>query len=80
MIRDQHGRRTLVGWLWLILFAVIWFLVSWAVPPIGVLMCVVCLTCVLIDMGMNGAAYAEFAPYNLAGAVIALAGSGIGSN
>lgn len=80
MIFDQDGQRTPAGWLTLGIVAALWFLAAWALPPLGYLAAVICLVCTFLDMGMNGARYTEFAPFNLAGAVLALAGAGIGES
>jgi len=77
---DETGKRTLYGWAALGLFGTTWFVVAWALPPFGAFAAVVCLICAIFDMMMNGAAYAEFAPWNLTGTALAGIGASIGMN
>lgn len=70
----MRGLYLLWGWL-----SVVWFTAAYVLPPLGVFVACVHLFFVVTDMMMNGAGNAEFAPFNLAGAVLAGAGSGFGN-
>lgn len=76
---DEHEKRTIQGWAALFLVATVWALIAWLVPPLGYAAAITCLVCALFDMGMNGAADAEFAPFNLAGAALAGGGAWLGT-
>jgi hypothetical protein len=62
----------------LIVLAIIWFGVAYFVPPLGILVAVIHIVCFFLDAGMNGLRYAEWAPYNVAGAALALVGGLLG--
>jgi hypothetical protein len=61
-----------------IALAFAWAAVAYLAPPIGMLAAVICLFCAIIQMGMNGAGHAEYAPVNVAAAVLAFAAASIG--
>lgn len=56
-----------------------WFAMGYMLPAIGMFVCCVHLVFVFLDMGMNGAAGAEFVPFNFAGAALAGGGAFFGS-
>lgn len=63
----------------LVVFAVIWTVFAYFLPPLGIMAFYACILCALLDIGMNGAADAEFVPINMAGAGLALIGSSLGA-
>lgn len=73
-----QDRRTITGWALLIGTIAVWFGVAYAFPPFGVAVACIHMVCAPFDMMMNGSAGAEFAPFNLAGAVLAGAGATLG--
>ncbi len=58
--------------------APVWGLVAYLAPPFGMLAGVICLFCAFVDMGMNGAQGADYAPVNVAAASIAFVAAAIG--
>lgn len=70
--------RTL-AWLVVVTLAVCWVALAYWFPPIGFMVGSLCLVCAFIDMGMNGARYAEFAPFNLTVAAIGFGAGWMGT-
>lgn len=71
--------KTLSAYWLIAVIASVWTATAYLVPPLGTAAFCVCIVCACLDMGMNGARYAEFAPVNLAGAALALLGSALGT-
>lgn len=68
--------KTFLAWLTLAGLAALWFSMGYFLPPVGSMLIFIHVLCLLLDMGMNGAAQAEWAPANLVGAI--LVGIGMG--
>jgi hypothetical protein len=59
--------------------ALIWFGIAYMLPPLGFLIAFIHMVCFFLDAGMNGMRYASWAPINVIGAAMMLAGSFLGS-